>query len=167
MWTEIQFRELSKTKQECQHRSVRQYKVIQCFAAVCYWSGCSTDRTLLGIRNHRVLGLVLLNQACTWDRKPNVTVEWWALLLRIREISGSNLGPETSYPDRFFVVFLRHSRQMPFQYRANAMRWVIHSVLSELTLPDCAEFKIYFCSLLHLYAIELRNFVQFWFYSVS
>jgi hypothetical protein len=38
--------------------------------------------------------------------RPNVMVEWLALLLRIREVPGSNLGPETGYPDRFFVVFL-------------------------------------------------------------
>jgi hypothetical protein len=30
---------------------------------------------------------------------PNVVVEWLTLLLRIREISGSNLGPKTGYPD--------------------------------------------------------------------
>jgi hypothetical protein len=28
----------------------------------------------------------------------NVVVEWLALLLRIREIPGSNLSPETGYP---------------------------------------------------------------------
>jgi hypothetical protein len=36
----------------------------------------------------------------------NVVVERLALFLRIREVTGSNLGPETGYPDRFFVVFL-------------------------------------------------------------
>jgi hypothetical protein len=29
----------------------------------------------------------------------NVVVEWLAFLLRIREVPGSDLGPETSYPD--------------------------------------------------------------------
>jgi hypothetical protein len=29
--------------------------------------------------------------------KPNVVVEWWSFLLRIREIPGTNLGPETGY----------------------------------------------------------------------
>jgi hypothetical protein len=29
----------------------------------------------------------------------NVLVEWLTLLLNIREIPGSNLGPETGYPD--------------------------------------------------------------------
>jgi hypothetical protein len=29
----------------------------------------------------------------------NMAVEWLALLLRIREFPGSNLGPETGYPD--------------------------------------------------------------------
>jgi hypothetical protein len=32
--------------------------------------------------------------------------EWLALLLRIREAPGSNLGPETGCPDRFMMVFL-------------------------------------------------------------
>jgi hypothetical protein len=30
---------------------------------------------------------------------PNVTVEWLALLLRIRKVSGSNLGPETGFTE--------------------------------------------------------------------
>jgi hypothetical protein len=29
---------------------------------------------------------------------PNVVAEWSTLLLRIREIPGSNLGPQTGYP---------------------------------------------------------------------
>jgi hypothetical protein len=32
-------------------------------------------------------------------RKSNVMVEWLALLLHFREVTGSNLGPETGYPD--------------------------------------------------------------------
>jgi hypothetical protein len=32
-------------------------------------------------------------------------VEWLTLLLRIWEVSGSNLGPETEYSERSFVVF--------------------------------------------------------------
>jgi hypothetical protein len=30
---------------------------------------------------------------------PNVVVEWLKLLLRIREVSGSNFGPDAGYPD--------------------------------------------------------------------
>jgi hypothetical protein len=30
---------------------------------------------------------------------PTVVVEWLTLLLRIREVPGSNLGPETGYSD--------------------------------------------------------------------
>jgi hypothetical protein len=30
---------------------------------------------------------------------PNVVVEWLTLLLRIREVLGSNLGPENGYLD--------------------------------------------------------------------
>jgi hypothetical protein len=35
-----------------------------------------------------------------------------ALLLRFQEFPGSNLGPETGYPE-VFVVFLSSSTQMP------------------------------------------------------
>jgi hypothetical protein len=30
---------------------------------------------------------------------PNVVAEWFILLLRIREILGSNPGPDTGYPE--------------------------------------------------------------------
>jgi hypothetical protein len=33
------------------------------------------------------------------DRVSNVVVEWLALLLRIQEVPGSNLGQETDYPE--------------------------------------------------------------------
>jgi hypothetical protein len=32
---------------------------------------------------------------------PNIVVEWLTLLLRIRDVSGSNLGPETDYSESF------------------------------------------------------------------
>jgi hypothetical protein len=31
--------------------------------------------------------------------RPNVVVEWVTLLLRVREVQHSNVGPETGYPD--------------------------------------------------------------------
>jgi hypothetical protein len=34
---------------------------------------------------------------CLWA--PKVILEWLALLLRIREVPGSNLGLKTGYPD--------------------------------------------------------------------
>jgi hypothetical protein len=34
-----------------------------------------------------------------YSKLLNVVVEWLSLLLLIREVSGSNLGPETGYPD--------------------------------------------------------------------
>jgi hypothetical protein len=43
---------------------------------------------------------------------PNVVMEWLTPLICIRDIPGSNHGPETGYPDRVFVVFLEPSRQM-------------------------------------------------------
>jgi hypothetical protein len=43
---------------------------------------------------------------------PSVVVEWLTLLLRIREVPASDVGPETSYPDRFSVAFLSPFRHM-------------------------------------------------------
>jgi hypothetical protein len=40
---------------------------------------------------------VLINKNGNGNSRPNFTVEWLALLLRIREVPGSNLGPETRY----------------------------------------------------------------------
>jgi hypothetical protein len=45
-------------------------------------------------------------------KKPKVLAEWLTLLLRIREIPGSNIGPEIGYPD-VFVVFLSFYRKIP------------------------------------------------------
>jgi hypothetical protein len=36
---------------------------------------------------------------------PNVVVEWFTRLLRIREVPGLNLGPETDYPVWSFSLF--------------------------------------------------------------
>jgi hypothetical protein len=45
---------------------------------------------------------------------PNVVVEWLTLLLRIREVLGSNLSPGDRLSWlRFFVVFLSPSTRMP------------------------------------------------------
>jgi hypothetical protein len=44
---------------------------------------------------------------------PNVVVKWLTLLLRIRDFSGSNLGPETGFPDWDF-------RGFPQSLQANA-----------------------------------------------
>jgi hypothetical protein len=40
-----------------------------------------------------------------WGKGPNVAVERLAFLLRIPEVSGSNLGPETDYSDYGFHGF--------------------------------------------------------------
>jgi hypothetical protein len=37
----------------------------------------------------------------------------WVFLLYIQDISGSNLGPETSYAYTVFMAFLSLLRQMP------------------------------------------------------
>jgi hypothetical protein len=41
---------------------------------------------------------------------PNVMVERLTLLVCIQQVPGSNLGLETSYPNRFFVGFLGPSK---------------------------------------------------------
>jgi hypothetical protein len=43
----------------------------------------------------------------------NVVVQWLTILLRIREVPGSDLEPGTGYHDRDFMVFLSPSRKMP------------------------------------------------------
>jgi hypothetical protein len=46
-------------------------------------------------------------------RLPYGVVQWLTFMLRIREIPGSNLGPEIGYPDlSFFVGFLSDCRQI-------------------------------------------------------
>jgi hypothetical protein len=44
--------------------------------------------------------------------RSHIWQDWAKLLLRIREIPGSNIGSKTGYPDAF-VVFLSPSRQVP------------------------------------------------------
>jgi hypothetical protein len=47
---------------------------------------------------------------------PKVAVEWLALLLRIREIPGSNLGPMTRYPEEVYSAF-----HQPLQINASQL----------------------------------------------
>jgi hypothetical protein len=56
--------------------------------------------------------VVSLSSVASSERQ-NVVVEWLTHLLRIRDVPGSNLGTETSYPELNFVVFLSPSRQIP------------------------------------------------------
>jgi hypothetical protein len=53
------------------------------------------------------LSLVLVHCETTLFQlpEPNVVVEWLTLLLRIRKVPASNLGPETGYPDWGFRGF--------------------------------------------------------------
>jgi hypothetical protein len=52
---------------------------------------------------------------------PNVVIQWLKLQLRIWEVLGLNLGPETVYPDWGFswVVFFNASRQLLGYYLKN------------------------------------------------
>jgi hypothetical protein len=43
-------------------------------------------------------GLITVATSC-YDEVVNVVVEWLALLIRIREVPGSDLSPESGYPD--------------------------------------------------------------------
>jgi hypothetical protein len=47
------------------------------------------------------------------DAKYMFQIKWFMLLPHNQEVPGLNLGSETWYPDRFFMVFLSFSRQMP------------------------------------------------------
>jgi hypothetical protein len=58
---------------------------------------------------------------------PNVAAEMLALLLRIPVVPGTNLGPETGYPDRFFVYFLSPSKLMLGYYlKVGHDRFLLH-----------------------------------------
>jgi hypothetical protein len=51
-----------------------------------------------GVRRHRA------SQPGFHTRSPNVAIEW-ILLLRMRQVPGSYLGPDTGYPDGGFTWF--------------------------------------------------------------
>jgi hypothetical protein len=46
--------------------------------------------------------IALMMETVSTCETPNVVVEWPTILLRVREVPGSNLGPETGYPDLWF-----------------------------------------------------------------
>jgi hypothetical protein len=63
--------------------------------------------------------------------KNNVTVEWLPILLCVREVPGSNLGPSTSYPCRDIALLQESVAIMP-QVRPQSIRstaYPIHYVL--------------------------------------
>jgi hypothetical protein len=53
--------------------------------------------------------------------RSNVTTEWLAFLLRIREVQGPNLSPETGYPDWRFSWF---SSVHPAKCRDSTFKYV-------------------------------------------
>jgi hypothetical protein len=73
---------------------------------------------------HAYIGRVLTKNAvgsfvlivqCTYlvhkeHKTPNVVGEYLTLLLHIREVTVSYLGPETGYPDKFLLVCIIPSR---------------------------------------------------------
>jgi hypothetical protein len=62
-----------------------------------YSSEIAPPRNSLPFMEHEIL------LPCTQTPKPNVVVE--LTLLRIREVPGTNLGPEIGYPDRGTSLF--------------------------------------------------------------
>jgi hypothetical protein len=63
-----------------------------------YASLCMTAEALL-ILVFTDFATYCLNRLRSQLSNPNVAAEWLALLFRIREAPGSNLGLETDYPD--------------------------------------------------------------------
>jgi hypothetical protein len=57
--------------------------------------------TYLAIKIVTTQNFSTLQQAALTSLEQNVVVEWLALQLRIREVPGSNLCPETDYPKVF------------------------------------------------------------------
>jgi hypothetical protein len=45
----------------------------------------------------------------------HAAVEWFVFFSCIREVPSSNLGLQTGHHDRFYVIFLSPSKQMPRQ----------------------------------------------------
>jgi hypothetical protein len=64
-------------------------------AATCFFAHAQSSRRLRSLADTR--NTAVLNTASG----------------RIREVQGSSLGPETGYPDIYFVVFLSPYRQIP------------------------------------------------------
>jgi hypothetical protein len=58
---------------------------------------------------------ILITSYVEHKGKPNVVVVWLEIILHIREVPGSHLGPETGYYN-VFVVFLSPARRMPEKY---------------------------------------------------
>jgi hypothetical protein len=59
----------------------------------------------LAERKHNIIQILLRVYNRAEIILPKVVVEWLKLLLHNREVPGSNLGPETGYPDRGFSWF--------------------------------------------------------------
>jgi hypothetical protein len=66
----------------------------------------------LGYPAHHLLWLTLWNDGLFQIILPNIVVEWLTFLLRIREVSGSNLGPQTGYPNYGFRGFSSLSKRI-------------------------------------------------------
>jgi hypothetical protein len=73
---------------------------------------------------------------------PNFAVEWLTFLLRIREVPGSNLGPETGYPwfftvppgnFRYSALKLNHYHFLPSPFHFMIHLTPFHSKLCSLS----------------------------------
>jgi hypothetical protein len=65
-------------------------------------------------------------------------VEWLTLLLRVLELSGSNLGPETGYPDifRVFAQFLQKNSVVKLKLDHDHF----HHIYFNLSFTYCLQF---------------------------
>jgi hypothetical protein len=68
--------------------------------------------------------------------RPDVVVKWSTLLLNIREVPGSNLGPETGYTEVCFIVFLSPPMRIPGQYVKNHAASASFHILSNSSFTD-------------------------------
>jgi hypothetical protein len=79
---------------------------------------------------------------------PNVAVEWLVPLLRIREILGSNLGPETGYPEGFrgFIqslhvstgIILSLATTVSFRAFCNSL-FINHDMIGRCVVSDAGD----------------------------
>jgi hypothetical protein len=56
---------------------------------------------LSGVHTASIIRVLITGALRISDMSPKVVIEWLKLLLHIQEVPGSNLGPETGYPELF------------------------------------------------------------------
>jgi hypothetical protein len=118
-----------------------------CTPLQCFYKGCiqSNQQLALSLLMHSIhCGSAVFPYQALEIRQaqetviPDVMVEWLALLLRIREVPGSNLGPETDYPDWgfswFSSVFPGKCRDSTLNYATTASFHILFNSLFTIIL---------------------------------